>query len=40
MSFRRLIVAITAALALTFSMNIAADTANACDPGTTGGYCP
>jgi len=40
MSFRRFVLAITVALALAFSTNIAADTANACDPGNTGGYCP
>lgn len=40
MSFRRLVLAITVALALAFSTNIAADTANACDPTTSGGYCP
>jgi hypothetical protein len=39
MSFRRFIVATTVALALALSMNIAAGTANACDVGTTGGYC-
>jgi hypothetical protein len=39
MSFRRFIIAITVALALAFSTNIAADTANACDPTSTGGYC-
>ena len=39
MSFRRFIITITIALGLAFSTNIAADTANACDPTTTGGYC-
>jgi len=39
MSFRRLILAIVVALGLAFSTNIAADTANACDPTSTGGYC-
>ncbi len=39
MSFRRFILAITVALAVAFSTNIAANTANACDPSTTGGYC-
>jgi hypothetical protein len=39
MSFRRFILAITVAIALAFSTNIAADTANACDPFATGGYC-
>ncbi len=39
MSFRRFILAITMALSLAFSMNIASDTANACDPTDTGGYC-
>jgi hypothetical protein len=39
MSFRRLIIAVTIALGLAFSTNIAADTANACDPTTSGGYC-
>lgn len=39
MSFRRLAIAITVALALAFSTNIAADTANACDPTSNGGYC-
>ena len=39
MSFRRLVMAITVAFALAFSANIAADTANACTPTTSGGYC-
>lgn len=39
MSFRRFILAIVVALGLAFSTNIAADTANACDPTSTGGYC-
>lgn len=39
MSFRRFVLAITVALALAFSTNIAADTANACDPTANGGYC-
>ena len=39
MSFRRIILAITVAIALAFSTNIAADTANACDPTSSGGYC-
>jgi hypothetical protein len=39
MSFRRLILALTIAIGLAFSTNIAADTANACDPSNTGGYC-
>ncbi len=39
MSFRRFVLAITVAIALAFSTNIAADTANACDPTSTGGYC-
>jgi hypothetical protein len=39
MSFRRFVLAITVALALAFSTNIAADTANACDPTSNGGYC-
>jgi hypothetical protein len=39
MSFRRLILAITIALGLAFSTNIAAGTANACDPYGSGGFC-
>jgi hypothetical protein len=39
MSFRRVVIAITVAFALAFSANIAPDTANACDPVTTGGWC-
>jgi hypothetical protein len=39
MSFRRFILAIVVALGLAFSTNIAADTANACDPTGTTGYC-
>jgi hypothetical protein len=39
MSFRRFILALVVALGLAFSTNIAADTANACDPMGTGGYC-
>lgn len=39
MSFRRFILAITVALALAFSTNIAADTASACNPTTNGGWC-
>jgi len=39
MSFRRLILAIVVALGLAFSTNIAANTANACDPSGTGGWC-
>ena len=39
MSFRRFVLAIVVALGLAFSTNIAADTANACDPTSTGGYC-
>ena len=39
MSFRRFILAIVVALGLAFSSNIAADTANACDPYASGGYC-
>ena len=39
MSFRRFIIAITVAFALAFSTNIAANTANACDPTSNGGYC-
>ena len=39
MSFRRFILAIVVALGLAFSTNIAADTANACDPSTNGGFC-
>jgi hypothetical protein len=39
MSFRRVVIAITVAFALAFSANIAADTANACDPTSNGGYC-
>jgi hypothetical protein len=39
MSFRRFVLAIVVALGLAFSTNIAADTANACDPTTSGGYC-
>ena len=39
MSFRRLILAITIALGLAFSTNIAAGTANACDPFSNGGLC-
>ena len=39
MSFRRLILAVTLALGLAFSTNIAADTANACDPHDNGGLC-
>jgi hypothetical protein len=39
MSFRRFILAIVVAFGLAFSSNIAADTANACDPTTNGGYC-
>jgi hypothetical protein len=39
MSFRRLILAIVIALGLAFSTNIAAGTANACDPFASGGLC-
>ena len=39
MSFRRLILAITIAIGLAFSTNIAAGTANACDPHGNGGLC-
>jgi hypothetical protein len=39
MSFRRFILAITMALTLAFSMNIATDTANACDPTGSPGWC-
>jgi hypothetical protein len=40
MSFRRFVLAITVALALALSTNIAADTASACDPVTSnGGLC-
>jgi hypothetical protein len=39
MSFRRFILAIVIALGLAFSTNIAADTANACDPTSGGGFC-
>ena len=39
MSFRRFILAIVVALGLAFSTNIAADTANACDPTSGGGLC-
>jgi len=39
MSFRRLILAIVVALGLAFSTNIAAGTANACDPYGSGGFC-
>jgi hypothetical protein len=40
MSFRRLILAITIAIGLAFSTNIAANTAGACDPLTAGGgFC-
>jgi hypothetical protein len=39
MSFRRFVLAIVVALGLAFSTNIAADTANACDPSTNGGFC-
>jgi hypothetical protein len=39
MSFRRVVIAITIAFTLAFSANIAADTANACDPMANGGYC-
>ncbi len=39
MSFRRLILAIVVALGLAFSTNIAANTANACDPHGSGGFC-
>jgi hypothetical protein len=37
MSFRRLILAITIAIGLAFSTNIAANTADACDPISAGG---
>ena len=39
MSFRRLILAITIAIGLAFSTNIAASTAYACDPISNGGLC-
>ncbi len=39
MSFRRFILAIVVALGLAFSTNIAAGTADACDPTSNGGYC-
>jgi len=40
MSFRRLILAITVAIGLAFSTNIAANTADACDPmASSGGLC-
>jgi hypothetical protein len=41
MSFRRFILAITVALAVAFSANVASSTANAggCPPGGSGGYC-
>jgi hypothetical protein len=40
MSFRRFILAITVALALAFSMNIASGTADACDPSAVAaGLC-
>jgi hypothetical protein len=40
MSFRRFIFAITVALALAFSTNIAANTADACDPtSSAAGLC-
>jgi hypothetical protein len=39
MSIRRLILAIVVALGLAFSTNIAAGTANACDPIASGGLC-
>ena len=40
MSFRRLILAITLAIGLAFSTNIAANTAGACDPmATAAGLC-
>jgi hypothetical protein len=40
MSFRRLILAITIAIGLAFSTNIAANTADACDPASSqAGLC-
>ncbi len=39
MSFRRFVLALVVAFGLAFSTTIAADTANACDPYATGGYC-
>lgn len=39
MSFRRFILAVVVALGLAFSTNIAADTANACNPTGSGGLC-
>jgi hypothetical protein len=40
MSFRRFVLAITIVLALAFSTNIAANTANACDPSSpVAGLC-
>jgi hypothetical protein len=41
MSFRRLILAITVAIAVAFSTNVAASSATAggCDPGAGGGLC-
>jgi len=40
MSFRRFIVAVTVALALALSANVASITADACDPVTSnGGLC-
>lgn len=39
MSFRRFVLAVVVALGLAFSTNIAADTANACNPTGSGGLC-
>jgi len=40
MSIRRVFQIVTIALALAFSFTAtSASTANACDPGTAGGYC-
>lgn len=39
MSFRRFILAIVVAFGLAFSTNVAAGTANACNPTGNGGLC-
>ena len=40
MSIRRAFQIVTIVLALAFSFAANVSTAYACDPGTTGGYCP
>jgi hypothetical protein len=39
MSIRRVFQIVTIAFALAFTFTATSTTANACDPGTTGGYC-